>query len=105
MSASQKQQDELQALRREVEALRAERESPGANSGRGTMALMAEKPDEASAGATRAATDSPFGDWPMLREAASEIAQELAAVARERPVLGIVGAFAVGLVLGRLLSR
>lgn len=112
MGVTQMQQDELQALRREVEALRAERAaySAGANAqdkqvnaGRGTMALLSadDIADDVVAGAK-----ARFGDdWAELKQTAVDIAQEIEAAARERPVLGIASAFVVGLVLGRLLSR
>ena len=118
MSGTRTQQDELQALRREVEELRAERvrashadadsadqdfrsttdgvahPTARANAARGTLALL-DAEDGQGIGA----------DWAEIKQAAAEIVQELEAAARERPVLGMLGAFVVGLVLGRVLSR
>ena len=116
MSGTRTQQDELQALRREVEELRAERvrashadsadqdfrstndgvahPTARANAARGTLALL-DADDGQGIGA----------DWAEIKQAAAEIVQELEAAARERPVLGMLGAFVVGLVLGRVLSR
>ena len=73
------------------------------NAGRGTMALLSadDSADDVVAGAK-----ARFGDdWAELKQTAVDIAQEIEAAARERPVLGIASAFVVGLVLGRLLSR
>ena len=101
MSATQTQHEEVQALRREVEALRAER-AQGAvtHADRGTLALLA------GSGTESESADAAGGnDWTELKHLAAQFAQELEAAARERPVLGVLGAFAVGLVLGRLLRR
>lgn len=123
MSGTRTQQDELQALRREVEELRAERvrashadadsadhdvqsttdgvahPTARANAARGTLALLDAENGQGVDGQGVGA------DWAEIKQAAAEIVQELEAAARERPVLGMLGAFVVGLVLGRVLSR
>ena len=92
---------ELAALRREVEALRAERREPV------TAAASAGGVDPAGSKSEQdTGTASHFDiDWDEVKEVVTDLARELGEATRERPVLGMAGAFILGLLVGRMVSR
>ena len=90
--------EEIQALRREVEGLRAQR----------SLAASAPAAREATTAATdNEATASPHNenDWAEIKQQITDIAHEFEEAARERPLFGIVSAFVAGLLCSRLFSK
>lgn len=90
---------ELEALKREVDALRAERRDALAGAASQFGVDAAEKAEET------AGEPGFVVDWDELKQLAEEIADELGKATREHPTLGIAGAFVLGLLVGRTLSR
>ncbi len=88
-------QTHSEVLLRELEALRAERRKP------------AETEDEARpVDQSTSLSGSSFDmNWDEVREVIQEIGDELEKVAHQRPLLGMVGAFVLGVVIGRVVMR
>ena len=85
---------EVLALRQELQALRAARDE------------LAEPVTAAEP--TGAGVDLEVNvdvDWSEVRALANELAEEAGRLARQRPVVGIVAAFVLGVVVGRLALR
>ena len=101
MSAGKVTQQELVALRREVEALRAERrEAMAAGATQFGVDASSEAPTH------DASTGSRFDlDWDEVKAVVDDLAEELGKVTHQHPVVGMAGAFVLGLLIGRSLSR
>jgi hypothetical protein len=86
---------ELEALRKEVHALREERAA--------SKELAAREPN----GRGPAVEPIASGDasWDEIKHTIEELADEIGRAARDKPMLGMAAAFALGVLLGRLLPR
>lgn len=83
------------ALRREVEALRAER--------RGSAKATEEtEPVDHATPTPNASFDM---NWDEVKQVIQELGDELEQVAHQRPLWGMVGAFVLGVLIGRTVSR
>ena len=91
--------DESAILRRELETLRAERRhavtSTTGSEGSGAQA----SPD------TGAGTASEQPGWDEVGDLARSLAEEVEHLAGQRPLLGLLAAFVLGLVIGHTTSR
>jgi len=88
---------EVLDLRREIEALRAARDA-------GPEPTV--RSEETGAGDGPVVADIRVDvDWAEVKAVATELAEEVGKLARQRPVVGIVAAFLLGIVVGRVVSR
>ena len=96
MPTSKTPTSEVLDLRREIETLRAARAAdPGPASA-----------EDAGAGAGHDVAGTHLDvDWEEVKTVATELADEIAQLARQRPVVGIVAAFLLGVVVGRVVPR
>jgi hypothetical protein len=86
---------ESEALRRELEALRAKPLNTSESTGE-TGAV--DQPTHA----TGVSNDM---NWDEVKHVIQEIGDELEQVAQKRPLVGMVGAFVLGVIIGRAVSR
>lgn len=91
MAGNKNARTESEALLRELEALRAE--PPGTRE----ATDEAERVDQTK----RTSGVSIDMNWDEVRHVIQELGDELELVAHRRPLLGMVGAFALGVLIGR----
>ena len=103
--------DESAILRRELETLRAERQR-AATSTASSAVSSTERSTASGEGAgvqaspdAGADTGSEQPGWDDVGDLARSLAEEVEHLAGQRPLLGLLGAFVLGLVIGHATSR
>lgn len=92
-------QREIDALKQELESLRAERRDALAGAA-SQFGVDVGQPAAVSGGVAGSAVN-----WDEFRQLAHELAEELGQTTRDHPALGIGGAFILGVLTGRLFAR
>lgn len=95
MAGNRNARAESEALRRELEALRAKPLNTSASTDQ----------TEAVDQPTHAPGVSIDMNWDEVKHVMQELGDELEQVAHKRPLVGMVGAFVLGVLIGRAVSR